>query len=94
MPYIPRKARSEINAAVDELTAILITPGEYNYALTKFCQEFLEWLTNDSNDVCYRGGYDARASVIALLECVKLEFYRRDMAAYEDEKCEQNGDVY
>ena len=32
--------------------------------------------------------------VRGVVECVKLEFYRRAVAAYEDEKCKENGDVY
>ena len=29
-----------------------------------------------------------------MLECAKLELYRRVAAPYEDEKIDQNGDVY
>jgi len=32
--------------------------------------------------------------VIGVLESVKMELYRRKIADYEDEKCEENGDVY
>lgn len=34
------------------------------------------------------------ADVLGTIECVKLEFYRRVVAPYEDQKCEQNGDAY
>lgn len=34
------------------------------------------------------------ADVIGTIECVKLEFYRRVVAPYEDKKAEQNGDAY
>ena len=30
---------------------------------------------------------------VGVLECIKLEFYRRMVAPYEDKKIEQNGDV-
>jgi hypothetical protein len=32
--------------------------------------------------------------MIGVLECAKLELYRRVAAPYEDAKCEDNGDVY
>jgi hypothetical protein len=32
--------------------------------------------------------------VIGVLECAKLEIYRRVAAPYEDEKIDQNGDVF
>lgn len=34
------------------------------------------------------------ADVLGTLECVKLEFYRRVVAPYEDKKCAENGDAY
>ena len=60
----------------------------------------------DSAEVCYvafHAGlqylfstpmkWSDRAAVIQALECAKLEFYRRYMAKYEDQKCDENGDV-
>ena len=32
--------------------------------------------------------------LIGVLECAKLELYRRVASPYEDEKVESNGDVY
>ena len=32
--------------------------------------------------------------MVGVLECAKLELYRRMAAPYEDEKIEDNGDVY
>ena len=32
--------------------------------------------------------------MIGVLECVKLELYRRLASPYEDEKMQSNGDVY
>lgn len=31
--------------------------------------------------------------VIGMLECAKLEFYRRPTSEYEDKKIEENGDI-
>jgi len=93
MPYIHDYDRDVIDRAIAPLADIVFETGEYNYAITKLCQEFLVWLQAADN-INQRGGYDARNTVIGLLECVKLEFYRREVAEYEDEKCVQNGDVY
>jgi hypothetical protein len=38
--------------------------------------------------------YDNFNEVIGVLECMKLELYRRMIAPYEDTKCKENGDVY
>ena len=32
--------------------------------------------------------------LIGVLECAKLELYRRVAAPYEDDKIDENGDVY
>lgn len=38
--------------------------------------------------------YDMINSAIGVLECAKMEFYRRLAVPYEDHKKETNGDVY
>jgi len=38
--------------------------------------------------------YKTLSEFIAELECAKLEIYRRQIAAYEDYKIAQNGDVF
>lgn len=58
--------------------------GEMNYIITTL----LEY---------YRGGkykYNLFNKIIGLLECIKLEYYRRMVASYENEKIDENGDVY
>jgi hypothetical protein len=58
-------------------------PGTLNYIITRLCDFWL----GDAN-------YEKYNTVIGVLECVKQELYRRQIAPYEDKKCEQNGDVY
>jgi hypothetical protein len=60
------------------------TPGELNFAITQLLLNYLD------------GGmsYTAINEVIGVLECAKLELYRRVAAPYEDKKKEENGDVY
>jgi len=58
-------------------------PGTLNYIITRLCDFWL-------------GGanYEKYNMVIGVLECVKQELYRRQVAPYEDKKWQQNGDVY
>ena len=55
-----------------------------NYVFTSL---ILRWLGDKPNYAKYN-------EVIGVLECVKLEFYRRAVSVYEDSKLIENGDVY
>lgn len=61
-----------------------VTAGELNYKITTMCLQYLGKLPS----------YADFNAVIGVLECCKLEFYRRAVAPYEDTKVAQNGDVY
>lgn len=60
------------------------TEGELNFAITNM---ILNWLDEDIS-------YSNLNRATGVLECVKLELYRRVAAPYEDKKCQENGDVY
>ena len=62
-------------------------PGTLNYIITRLCDYWCRDWQGESNYAKYN-------TVIGVLECVKQELYRRQIAPYEDEKCEENGDVY
>jgi len=82
MPYIEPKER--IGKTPETLYALL-DPGSLNFAITQLALEYLK----------DRGRrYAVLNEIVGVLECAKLEFYRRAVAAYEDEKCKQNSDVY
>jgi hypothetical protein len=59
-------------------------PGDLNFQITTLCDEYLNGAVN----------YDAINEVIGVLECAKLELYRRVAAPYEDAKIKENTDVY
>jgi len=82
MPYIKQVNREKFEAFFTSLGIVNLAPGELNYVMTR-----LLLLTNP---ISY-GDYN---KLIGVLECCKLEFYRRAVANYEDEKIVQNGDVY
>jgi hypothetical protein len=61
------------------------SPGELNFVLTRILDDY----------IVRRGkNYLIINEVIGVLECAKLELYRRIAAPYEDEKLADNGDVY
>jgi hypothetical protein len=62
-----------------------VDAGELNYAITKLVDAYLQ----------QRGvRYEHINTLIGVLECAKLELYRRIAGPYEDKKCQENGDVY
>lgn len=80
MPYINEEARSQLDEGV-----LPSNEGELNYAITTMLDEYLAE---------YGINYMNINTVIGVLECAKLEIYRRMAAPYEDEKMQENGDVY
>lgn len=84
MPYIPQDYRPVIDKAIEQLPTVM-TEGEMNYAITRILDRRLAF---------HGTSYGLINSLIGVLECVKLELYRRIAAIYEDKKCAENGDVY
>ena len=84
MPYIRPDDRPEIQEAAEKLGELCGSPGKLNYGITVVMHEVLCEMGN---------GYAEAASIVAALECAKLEFYRRVMAPYEDMKAAENGDI-
>ena len=81
MPYIDEKYREDIDRGI----AMPSTPGELNYAITKMIKRYIDMKVPT---------YKTYNEVIGVLECCKLELYRRPISKYEDKKIMENGDVY
>lgn len=81
MPYIKSEDRAAI--LIDE--ANIEDAGELNFFITTLINYYI-----DKNTKCYT----TLNEVIGVLECAKLELYRRIVAPYEDIKILENGDVY
>jgi hypothetical protein len=84
MPYISKEQRETWDAQFSTNAVANATKGEFNYLVTKL---LLAWLGRSPR-------YEDYNAAIGVLECIKLELYRRAVAPYEDKKCEENGDVY
>lgn len=81
MPYIQAEAREEILKF-----RCPVIPGELNYLFTETIRSYIE----------ENGGvsYSVLNEVVGVLECCKLELYRRLAVPYEEKKIIENGDVY
>lgn len=82
MPYIRQEFRDRVNRSLTPESA-----GELNYLITRTIDRYLG---NPAGVVKYAEINEA----IGVLECAKLELYRRIAAPYEDEKRQENGDVF
>ncbi|HEC64458.1 MAG TPA: hypothetical protein ENI23_04110 [bacterium] len=86
MPYIRQDYRKWYDDEVEHLLIMLHQnkqPGELNYVITRLCIGFLSGKHyTDFNEV------------IGVLECAKLEFYRRLVTVMEDASKNLNGEVY
>lgn len=86
MPYITEERKEFLsNAPEAEIAATELTAGDMNYLISTLLDE---WIAEKGLN------YDAVNTAVGVLECAKLELYRRIAAPYEDNKKEINGDVY
>jgi hypothetical protein len=87
LPYIKSEKRKKYEMIIQELVSILksLPPeevdGDLNYVVTKLLKEV------------YPLRYYHINKAVGVLECIKLEFYRRVAAPYEDLKIKESGDV-
>ena len=82
MPYIPADERDSYTRRIPA------TAGQLNYAITCLIVNYL----NDPAGEKY--SYQDYNEVMGVLECAKLELYRRMVVPYEILKQGENGDVY
>lgn len=83
MPYIKAADRE----ALDKYPLSVQNAGELNYMITKIALAYWTGVNGKQN-------YQKINDIIGALECAKMEFVRRVVNEYEDQKIEQNGDVY
>ena len=78
MPYITQESREAID--LEDLDH-----GDLTYAICVAMDQYVK-----RHGMSYTVLSQARSAALDAAD----EFYRRVMAPYEDEKCEQNGDVF
>jgi len=87
MPYIKQEEREKLDSLINPLIDELFknrNPGNLNYIISRLSWSLFE------TDVSYKSGNE----IVGVLECAKLEFYRRLLSVYEDQKRKENGDLY
>ena len=96
MPYVMEPRRREIlvqavlDASGEAHECVLVrtaanSPGDLNFGISELCKAYIR---------SHGLNYTTLNEIVGVLECAKLEFYRRVTAPYEDEKIKQNGDIY
>ena len=82
MPYI---ADFERRDKLDDGLEAPKNAGELNFKITKLLDNYL-----------YHHGlsYSTINEIVGVMECAKLEFYRRIASPYEEKKIRENGDVF
>lgn len=80
MPYIPKHKRAGL-----EPCGKPYSEGELNYTITRTLDR---WLSE------FGVNYSNINAAVGVLECAKLELYRRIAAPYEDVKQGMHGDAY
>jgi hypothetical protein len=95
MPYITQDKRDKLDPIIEQLLSEIVnlqlddfdsknnTEGNMNYIISRLLVRLY------ADPISYRNMNDA----VGMLECCKMEFYRRT-AFYEDQKIVENGDVY
>jgi hypothetical protein len=95
MPYIKQEDRDRVDPMIDVLAERIAkdscdncedTAGRLNYTITKLMHKVLEYEGCSEN-------YSSYNNLIGMLECARMELYRRKVAPYEDKKINENGDV-
>jgi len=88
MPYVTPARREELDVLTEEMISAMrrgdenLVAGDLNYLFTKIMLATRPARYADFN------------ALIGMLECCKLEMYRRAVGPYEDTKIKENGDVY
>lgn len=84
MPYIDRDRRKVLlSTSVQELASVIDDPGDINFVIS-----WLIWRIWKKQQ-----RYKQANMLVGVLEAVKLEFYRRQVADYEDFKRDVNGEL-
>lgn len=82
MPYIKEEDKKKLGYYDNQNPS---TAGELNYLITRLMLRYLTFK---------KPSYQTYNDLIGVLECAKMELYRRKIADYENEKIQENGDVY
>lgn len=84
MPYIKHDRRKYIDLGINDAFEFIKDKGDLTYAIYKLCVNYMK-----SKPI----NYTNLSTTMSCLEDAKLEWYRRKVASYENQKILENGDV-
>ena len=92
MPYIKQEDRKKFSQGgcehfdtpMDYIAYISQNAGDLNYAFSTVLNSYISKKGES---------YATYNEIVGVLECIKLELYRRHISPYEDKKILENGDV-
>ena len=84
MPYIPTNRRPVFDDSIKQLIDNIENMGEFNYIISCIANGLIRKL---------KISYKVLNGIIGVLECAKLEQYRRVVSPYETAKIIENGDI-
>ena len=84
MPYIKKEERVIHNKILSDIDYSKLNMGDINYFISSMFKTYID---------VHGESYNNYNSLIGVLECIKLELYRRKVSPYEDVKIGKNGDI-
>ena len=84
MPYIKQQDREKFTNDIANLSKNIESEGELNYVISKLLHNY----TNKKGK-CYK----TLNEVQGVMTCASMEFYRKIVSPYEDDKITENGDI-
>ncbi len=84
MPYIPQEKRDLFDPALEKLSGEIKTQGELNYCIFKLSALIVRRVGKN---------YDNLSMCSSAMEHAKLEWYRKFLGPYEDEKIQEHGEI-
>ncbi len=92
MPYIKQNFRDELYPLIDALAKKINEIHAQNPAQTR--DGLLNFSVTEMLNECFPDArYTDFNEIVGFLECCKLEYYRKKIGPYEDEKETENGAV-
>jgi hypothetical protein len=88
MPYIKPENRTKFNSPIEDVVAALTVNEQFDVGEVNYVISSVVWELFKKNP-----RYSTANNLMGVLECVKAEFYRRQVANLEDRKIIENGDI-
>jgi hypothetical protein len=89
MPYIKQEDRKRFDATLkafnDEIAVTGVSKGDLNYVISCLAKIYTDE---------HGHSYSVMNDVVGVLSAANMEYYRRVVVPYEDEKIKINGDCY